>query len=96
MRKSTVFISIILVMALLFTLSMVHGGFGEKRLHDQRQACINLVKDLGLSDPALFTGASYIRHLSQADRHTPFKDHPLAFEHFPSGTFIQVPGHLIQ
>ncbi len=51
----------------------------------------NQVQRLDLTDLSLFTGARYIRHLSQTDRHTPFQDHPLAFEHFPSGSLIMPP-----
>jgi hypothetical protein len=50
-----------------------------------------LVTSLSLTDPALFTEARYTRHLSQSDRHAPFQDHPMAFEHFPSGSLISPP-----
>ena len=38
-------------------------------------------------------GGQEIR-LTQADLHTPFQDHPLAFEHFPSGSLHAPPPHL--
>jgi hypothetical protein len=50
-----------------------------------------LTRQLGLTDPALMTEARYGRHLSQADRHTPFQDHPLAFDHFPTGSMLPPP-----
>jgi hypothetical protein len=53
-----------------------------------------IVKRLGLTDLCLFTEARYTRHPSQADRFTPFQDHPLALEHFPSGSLIGVPAIL--
>jgi hypothetical protein len=31
-----------------------------------------------------------------ADLHTPFQDHPMSFEHFPSGTLVTPPPHLRQ
>jgi hypothetical protein len=46
---------------------------------------------LELTDLCLFTEARYTRHLSQADLHTPFQDHPFAFEHFPSGSLVLPP-----
>lgn len=52
-----------------------------------------LVAQLGLSDLALFTEARYTRHPTQADLHSAFQDHPLAFEHFPSGSFVPPPRH---
>lgn len=48
----------------------------------------DLVARLGLTDLALFTEARYTRHPSQADLHSAFQDHPLAFEHFPSGSVL--------
>jgi hypothetical protein len=50
---------------------------------------------LGLTDLALFTEARYTRHPSQADLHSAFQDHPLALEHFPSGSLIIPPHHEI-
>lgn len=47
-----------------------------------------LARRLGLTDLALFTEARYTRHPSQADLHSAFQDHPLALEHFPSGSLI--------
>jgi hypothetical protein len=50
-----------------------------------------LAARLGLTDLSLFTEARYTRHPSQADLHSAFQDHPLAFEHFPSGALIPPP-----
>ncbi len=50
-----------------------------------------LVKRLELTDLCLMTEASYTRHLSQADLHTPFQDSPLSLEHFPSGSILKPP-----
>lgn len=47
-----------------------------------------MVAGLGLTDLALFTEARYTRHPSQADRHAAFQDHPMAFEHFPTGSLV--------
>jgi hypothetical protein len=49
---------------------------------------------LALTDLCLFTEARYTRHPSMADLHTPFQDHPLSLEHFPSGSLIAAPPHL--
>jgi hypothetical protein len=46
---------------------------------------------LALTDLCLFTEARYTRHLSQADLHSAFQDHPVAFEHFPSGSLVPPP-----
>jgi hypothetical protein len=47
-----------------------------------------LTARLGLADLALFSEARYTRHPAQADLHSAFQDHPLALEHFPSGSLL--------
>ena len=49
---------------------------------------------LGLTDLCLFPEARYTRHLSQADLHSAFQDHPSAREHFPSGALVPPPPQL--
>ena len=46
---------------------------------------------LELTDLCLFTEARYTRHLAQADLHSAFQDHPVALEHFPSGSLVPPP-----
>jgi hypothetical protein len=53
-----------------------------------------LVRQLRLTDLCLFTEARYTRHPSMADVHAPFQDHPVAFEHFPSGSLVTPPANL--
>ena len=53
-----------------------------------------IVAELGLTDLCLFTEARYARNPSQADLNTAFQDHPMAFEHFPSGSVILPPTYL--
>lgn len=55
---------------------------------DEASATQALAHSLGLTDLALFTEARYTRHPGQADLHSAFQDHPLALEHFPSGSLI--------
>jgi hypothetical protein len=54
-----------------------------------------LAARLGLTDLALFTEARYTRHPSQADLHSAFQDHPVALEHFPTGSLLPPPAALI-
>lgn len=63
---------------------------GNRRTADEA-ATAALAARLGLTDLAIFTEARYTRHPSQADLHSPFQDHPLALEHFPSGSLISPP-----
>lgn len=53
-----------------------------------------LVSDHGLTDLSLFTEARYTRHISQADLHSAFQDHPMSLEHFPSGSYLLPPQRL--
>ena len=53
-----------------------------------------LVEAYGLTDLALFTEARYLRHLSQADLHSAFQDHPGSLDHFPGGSLVTPPQHL--
>jgi hypothetical protein len=50
-----------------------------------------VVEKLEITDLCLCTEALYARHPSQADRHAPFQDHPMALEHFPAGSVIRPP-----
>ncbi len=54
----------------------------------------SLTRTLGLTDLALVTEARYLRHVSLADLHSAFQDHPVALEHFPAGALIAPPAHL--
>lgn len=50
-----------------------------------------MVRRLELTDLCLFTEARYTRHPTQADMHSPFQDHPMSLEHFPSGSLLGPP-----
>lgn len=63
----------------------------DTALAPEDQAAARLVARLRLTDLCLFTEARYTRHPSQADLHSPFQDHPLALEHFPSGSLLTPP-----
>lgn len=84
-----------LVVALVgFALSFVDAALLRERHAVRIEASHALAMRLGLTDLALFTEARYTRHPSQADLHAPFQDHPLALEHFPTGSLIAPPRHL--
>ena len=91
MRKSSIFFLFIAICVGFYGLMFTHASFKKKAGLNQLQANINMVKRFVLSDLCLFTEASYTRHLSQADFHTPFQDGPIALEHFPSGSLLPPP-----
>jgi hypothetical protein len=74
----------------MFVDAAVSRRIDRKLIHERRE----LVKVLSLTDLCLFTEARYTRHPSMADLHTPFQDHPLSLEHFPSGSLMAIPPHL--
>jgi hypothetical protein len=53
-----------------------------------------LVGRLRLTDLCLFTEARYTRHPAMADYHAPFQEHPVALDHFPSGSLLSPPQQL--
>ncbi|RJQ49984.1 MAG: hypothetical protein C4530_22430 [Desulfobacteraceae bacterium] len=96
MRKSTFFVLFITLTgislaAMLFVYPLRSAARHQEVLVKKKM----LVHALDLTDLCLFTEARYIRHLSQADLHSAFQDHPLALEHFPSGSIILPPKHLL-
>lgn len=93
-RASTLYGSYIALCLILLAGIAIDAGLRSKAGLQERQARRSLVKKLSLTDLVLCTDARYTRHPSMADRHTPFQDHPLSLEHFPSGSFISPPPHL--
>jgi hypothetical protein len=91
MRKSSLFMIFLAVGITLLALMFVHASVQMKTGAASLQAKADLVGKLGLTDLCLFTEASYTRHLSQADLHTPFQNGPMSLEHFPSGSLVTPP-----
>jgi len=94
LRKSDVFLCSIAAAICFFALIFVHAHLAKKKGLQTLRERIEMVEALELSDLCLFTDARYTRHPSMADLHTPFQDHPMSFEHFPSGSLITPPPHL--
>lgn len=86
MRPSTALFIFFATGVLLFGWSLLDAGARQFAAGPRLAATAALVTRYQLTDLALFTEARYTRHLSQADHHAPFQDHPAALEHFPSGS----------
>ncbi len=91
-RPADLALTILAILLALFGLTRVDAAWRSWRV--DHSAGQTLVRELGLSDLSLFTEARYTRHPSQADRHSPFQDHPVALEHFPTGLLSAPPPHL--
>jgi hypothetical protein len=87
-RPSSYYLLFSLLLLMLLTVSLLDATLVDDADLLRRTQNRHVVKQLKLTDPALFTEARYTRHLSQADSHAPFQDHPMAFEHFPSGSLV--------
>jgi len=86
MRRSALFLIFLLATSSCLTL-LLGSGMGtnsEQSIAAKRQ----LVKQLGLTDLAIWSESRYTRHPSQADLFTAFQDYPGAFDHFPAGSII--------
>lgn len=95
MRRSTLYLlfvalNIAVLAFLLFIHPMLRWDTDRERFRREKM----LVQALGLTDICLFSEARYTRHPTQADRYSAFQDHPMALEHFPSGSFVSPPEHL--
>ena len=96
MRPADRAIAFLLAGTAAFALCFVDAARLRATAGADEAECTRLVAQLRLTDLALFTEARYTRHPSQADLHSAFQDHPLAFEHFPTGSLIGPSPGLLQ
>jgi acyl-CoA thioesterase len=94
MRKSSLCLALLGVCGLLISLMLTHAAVQRQSdaAHIEHMAAV--VRNLELTDLCLFTEARYTRHLSQADLHSAFQDHPMSLEHFPAGSIAGPPSGL--
>jgi hypothetical protein len=90
-RKSTAFFLFTLGNGILLVLLLGSGRYVSGEAVAMQEASRILVQELQLTDLCLFTEARYTRHPSMADLHSAFQDHPLALDHFPSGSLVSPP-----
>lgn len=91
MRNSAFLLLFLLTGMLLILLTAFDANIRQQASVEPLQQRALLVNELGLSDLALSTEARYTRHLTLADRHSAFQDHPTSFDHFPSGSIFLPP-----
>lgn len=94
MRKSDGHLLFWSILLGFFMLMFVHAAETRRGLRSDLQLKKRYVRELGITDICLFTEARYTRHISVADRHAAFQDHPMSLEHFPTGSLIGPPAHL--
>ena len=95
-RKSTIFLVLTIVNVMAFSLLMLHAHSVQARAGQMLASSSQIAKDLQLTDLCLFTEARYTRHPAMGDVHAAFQDHPIALEHFPSGSLVPAPRPLVR
>lgn len=93
-RESTVFLRFVALCLGVLLILFAHASWrrtADRGIYREKR---EIVRALGLTDLCLFTEARYTRHPAVADRFTPFQDHPLSLEHFPSASILLPPPHL--
>ena len=95
-RKSTFFLVLTIVNVMAFSLLMLHAQSVQARDGQLLASSSRIAKELQLTDLCLFTEARYTRHPALGDVHAAFQDHPMALEHFPSGSLVPAPRPLVR
>ena len=95
MRPADRVLGATLLAGMLFAATFIDAARQRNAHEPALQRTAELVTRLRLSDVVLFTEARYTRHLTQADLHSAFQDHPVALEHFPSGSLLPPPALLL-
>ena len=93
-RKSSLALTMAGIGVLLIGLTFTHAWLQRQADLPMIEAVAGVVANQELTDLSLFTEARYTRHASQADLHSAFQDHPVALEHFPTGSLVGPPAGL--
>ena len=88
MRRSLLFLLFTGATLTVFLLLPLHARHEQLHSDNELNRHGDLLRSLQITDLCLATEARYTRHPALADRHAPFQEHPLALEHFPSGSLI--------
>lgn len=94
MRRSLQFLLFTAATLTVFLLLPLHARHAQLQSGGELKQQSAQLRSLHVTDLCLATEARYTRHPAMADRHAPFQEHPLALEHFPSGSLIlpTIPG----
>lgn len=91
MRRTNAFLLSLALGVVLLLASFADAALRSRAAMSSIAQRADLVVSLDLTDLALFNEARYTRHPSQADLHSAFQDHPMAFDHFPTGSLVPAP-----
>jgi hypothetical protein len=95
-RRSDIFLLWLVFNICALSLVFAHANF--RGLNDEPflKERMSIVQRGELTDLCLFTDARYARNPVMADFATPFQDHPSSMEHFPSGSIVAPPPHIMR
>ena len=94
MRRSVLFLLFTSASLAVFFLLPLHARQSQLQRAGNVQPGGDPLRGLHVTDLCLSTEARYTRNPAMADHHAPFQEHPLALEHFPSGSLILPPAQL--
>ena len=89
--RCRLFVLLMMIEILVLASLLASGYVAVVRTEPVRESNRQLVRFFELTDLALWTGARYTRHLSQADLFSAFQDGMGALERFPEGALAPVP-----
>ena len=84
-------VALLLIQAASAAVLALIGSSEPDGAEPTRAANRDLVRQMQLTDLALWTGTNYCRHPSLADLFAPRSTHPSAMEHFPAGSLVPPP-----
>lgn len=90
-RKSNIAAVLFATGILLIVVMFIHAAMRLQADTPALNQMSGLAGTLELTDLCFFSEARYVRHLSQADLHSAFQDHPASLEHFPAGSIAGPP-----
>lgn len=93
-RKAEVFLLFIAFFFVLLLACISHAAISRSARVWEFREMAAMAQRYTLTDLALFTEARYTRNPSLADYYAAFQAHPMALEHFPSGSIVGPPEHL--
>jgi len=91
MRNSTLFLVFMALNLALLGATALHARYGQAAARTELPAMAAMARELMLTDLCIFTEARYTRNPAMADLFAPYQDHPVALEHFPSGSLVTPP-----
>jgi len=91
MRPSHFLLLFLLLLLFIDATLYLHAKRLGHALEDDGALQAIAVAGLGLTDLCVATEARYTRHPAVSDPMAAFMDHPGAIEHFPTGSFWNVP-----